>query len=378
MRVRRALLRGFALPLVRPLPTAHGGVGTRLGWLVELEGEDGVCGFGEATPLPSFGTETPAACLRALSRECDRLVSGRGLPLGASAGARTQTPCAQAAIETARFDLEARARGFSLAKRLAQEVPDGIRPADRVASQALISGVAPAEVEENAQAAIAAGFEAFKLKLAVTWGAPDLALDLDRVAALRAAVGSRATIRLDANEAWEANEAERALVALSRFDVDFVEQPVRRDDLAGLTRLTRAGAIPVAADEALQGDGLSAFLGARAATILVVKPAALGGLVASVRLAGRAREEGWRLIWSTLLDGAVGRGAVFALAAAFGATGEVHGLGTANLLADDLGHECATVSSGWLRAWDRPGLGFRPEVPAGRSVDAALRFEFVQ
>lgn len=378
MRILRATLRGFVLPLVRPLETAHGPVLARRGWLVELEGEGGVRGFGEATPLASFGTEAPETCLRVLSRECDRLVSGRSSSPGTLWGATVGAPCARAALETARFDLEARLRGVSMAQWLTEQESVPGTAAPLVATQALISGGDPADVEARARAARVAGFEAFKLKLAVPPHASDVARDVDRVAALRAAVGSGATVRLDANEAWGGvEEAAAALAALSRFDVDFVEQPVRRDDLASLGRLAREGAIPVAADEALQGEGLSAFLDARAATILVVKPAAIGGFGPSMRLARRAREEGWRVIWSTLIDGATGRGAALALASAFGARGEVHGLGTARLLGADLGGECESVSAGWLRTWDRPGLGFQPEVPPSCAEGPPLRFEAV-
>jgi len=133
-------------------------------------------------------------------------------------------------------------------------------------------------------------------------------------------------------------------------------------DLAALKSLSKHGAIPVAADEALLGAGLAHCLRERASEILIVKPAALGGLARSRTLALRGREEGLRVIWSTMIDGAVGRGAAFALAGAFDEPDEVHGLGTAGLLAGDLGREIEGFAQGRFQLRRESGLGFVPEL----------------
>jgi len=193
------------------------------------------------------------------------------------------------------------------------------------------------------------------------------------VSALRSAVGPKARLRLDANEAWNRTAAAAALVALEPFGIDYVEQPVRRDDLVGLKRLSQDGAIPVAADEALLGDGLAACLEARAASILIVKPAAVGGLSASIGVWRRAREEGLRVVWSTLIEAAVGRAAALALAAGLGPVDEVHGLGTADLLAADLvvGASPDRLDSEGRRGG--AGIGFEPEIPVARRARRARR-----
>ena len=145
-------------------------------------------------------------------------------------------------------------------------------------------------------------------------------------------------------------------------------------DHAALARLERAGPIAMAADEALLGlgAGMDAFLAGRPCSVLVVKPAALGGVERAVALAQSASRAGLRLVWSNLIEGRVGRSLALSLAGALGDPAERHGLATADLLALDLpssraaGDRAATTASpiapcGGAIALDAgPGLGFAP------------------
>lgn len=341
MSLVRTGLRAFVLPLVAPLETAHGAIRGRAGFLVSLEDEAGRCGIGEATPLPAFGGETLDACRAALVGVLEALVGiaddvgEAGLALVRRMG--DETPCARAAIEAALADLAAQRAGLSLAHWIRASAGLPGEPAAQVRVQALVSGAHPEAVESSARRARAAGFDTFKLKLAVSPAARALALDLERVAALRSAIGATGRIRLDANEAWQRDEAEAALVQLAPFDVELLEQPVARRDLASLAALARTSPIPIAADEALLEGGLEVCLSQRIAGLFIVKPALLGGLEGTIDLAARAEVRGIRLVYSNLIEGSVGRATALALAAGLARAGadEVHGLGTAQLLAVD-------------------------------------------
>ncbi|MFO0690157.1 MAG: o-succinylbenzoate synthase [Myxococcota bacterium] len=400
MRIVRAALRGFRLPLVAPLATAHGPIAERVGLLVTLEDEDGRVGLGEATPLPDFGGEDLAACRAALATALPALVDGAArsfdealarvapsfLPLPAShPTASPDAPCARpvarAALEAALASLAAQRAGVSLAAWIRERAGLPGPPAAEVRIQALVPGSTPESVAAAARRALAEGFTVFKLKV----GSEPLEHDLARVAALRAAIGPTARIRLDANEAWTRAEAEQALARLAPFGIELVEQPVARTDLDALAALDRAGAIPIAADEALLGDGLEACLARRAARIFVVKSAVLGGIGPTIALAARARAAGIRLVHSNLIEGRVGRETATAIAAALALPGpegevEVHGLGTAALLARDLDPDAPASAAaddtvdpdalefdaGWLARWGRS---------SGSPDRAALVFE---
>lgn len=361
MRIRRAGIRAFRLPLVAPLATAHGSIAERRGFLIGLEDDAGRRGLGEATPLPEFGTEGLVACERALIAGLGRLLE-RSMEQDPAdvfperAPPRAGAPCARAALESCFEDLAARCTGVSVAARWRRRAGLQGAPADAVAVQALIGGDSPAAVVASATRARERGHQAFKLKLAVSPQRRSLGLDLERVAALRETVGEAPRIRLDANEAWTLAEAEAALGALARFDIDYVEQPVSRTDLESLSRLDRTAPIRVAADESLLGDGLARCLEQRAARILVLKPAALGGVGPSLEIVSRAREQGLRIVWSSLLDGAISRGVALHLAAAVGAPEEIQGLGTGPLLARDLPGG-PRIEAGRLACSRSPGLG---------------------
>jgi o-succinylbenzoate synthase len=365
LKIIRGGTRSFELPLVRPLSTAHGRIESRAGFLLCLMDEEGRYGFGEATPLPEFGTEdlstTERALERALGDLVDRTTRSIEEALAVSAGVCFGAPCALSALDGALHDLASQRAGRSLCAWIRDRAGLPGEPARRISVQALVVGDEAESVAASAKDSLKEGFETFKLKLAVSPSQPDFALDLVRVAALREVIGPTRRIRLDANEAWGLKEAEAALEALARFDIDYVEQPVAREDHAALKYLDLNTGIPVAADEALLGTGWQDCLESRAASIFVVKPAALGGITASMALFRRARDLGIRVVWSSLIDGAVGRATAVALAAGLARAGknddaEVHGLGTAKLLARDLIEGCEVVRGG-IESDGAVGLG---------------------
>jgi L-alanine-DL-glutamate epimerase-like enolase superfamily enzyme len=371
--------------------------------------DDGQIGYGEATPLPAFGTESLVHCEKKLDLALAGLVDGRARSFeGAIAHAGRlcrDAPCALSALDSALHDLEARRAGSTLAEWIGQRVgrfvaadaatrSDGRNGANsdgvaRVRVQALLGGDSPEAVEVAARAARARGFETFKLKLASSGGDTEesgdqghergraigrdvdrsLARDLERVAALRSVIGPGCRIRLDANEGFTVAEAHAAMRALQPYAIDYLEQPVARSDLAGLRELDVNGVIAVAADEALLGAGLDACLAERAASIFVVKPAALGGIAPAMEVFRRAREAGLRIVWSSLIDGAVGRAGALALAGGLGPEQEVHGLGTAGLLARDL-IDAPTDTGAVLEMSVGPGLGCAPR-PAWQADDSS-------
>jgi o-succinylbenzoate synthase len=362
--LRSVGLRAFRLPLHHPLSTAHGPISERHGFLVRAEDSQGRVGLGEATPLPEFGTESYAESERALSGAARALLDGSPAidALAAVEGSCRRAPNARAALECAIADLDAQRRGSSLGAYWRERAGLAGEAATEVSVQALIGGQTPEAVFESASHIREEGYRAFKLKLAVSPESRTIEADLDRVAALREAAGKGVLIRLDANEAWTRDEAFSALSALAPFDIDYVEQPLARNDLEGLAWLEKEAPIAVAADEALLGDGLERCLEMRAARILIVKPAAIGGVSVAVMLVHRARQLGLRVVWSSLIDGAISRQAALHLAAGLSVHGEgerkheVFGLGTGPLLAMDF-DGAPRISGGKLRLSRSLGLG---------------------
>lgn len=209
------------------------------------------------------------------------------------------------------------------------QTPPAVR--DRIPVNATVPAVGADEV-----AGVLARFpgcRTAKVKVAEPGGRLDE--DVARVRAAREALGPEGRIRIDANAAWNVDEAEHALRALSPFDLEYAEQPCARlDELAELRQRIQDLAIPIAADESVRkaGDPL-AVARAGAADVLVVKAAPLGGVQ---RAAEIVAEAGLPAVVSSAIDTSVGLGMGAALAACLPELPYDCGLGTAALLAADV------------------------------------------
>jgi O-succinylbenzoate synthase len=162
-----------------------------------------------------------------------------------------------------------------------------------------------------------------------------LALDIERVRAVRLELGSEGRIRLDANGTWNVDEAEHAVHALAEFDLEYVEQPCSSiSELAQLRERIAYMGIPIAADESVrrESDPLEvARVGA--ADILVIKVQPLGGIENALRI---IHSSGLPAVVSSALDTSVGLAMGAHLAAAMPELEFDCGLGTAALLAADV------------------------------------------
>lgn len=92
------------------------------------------------------------------------------------------------------------------------------------------------EVTRRSQATVAAGYRGLKLKV----GSPDLQDDLERIEAVRDAVGSEIDIMTDANQRWSVDEAIRAGKSLADLNCYWLEEPTHPDDILGYQQIACA------------------------------------------------------------------------------------------------------------------------------------------
>jgi L-alanine-DL-glutamate epimerase-like enolase superfamily enzyme len=346
------------IPFRRPFPTAVGMWLEREAWIVRLRDADGRTGLGEAVLEPADG-ETAASVLEALIREAVAAVAVNGvLPTADDLEAHGRPGRAlRAALDTARLDL----RGLA-----GIETPTLAADGDGVGVNATIAFLGPAASAHAALQAVEAGFRTLKLK-----GGTERETEVlvDRVRAVRRAVGPEIRIRLDVNGAWDRSTAEKRLDALARLDLEYVEQPLAADDLDGLAALRRHSPVRIAADESVESvRAARAVLDSGAADALVVKPARVGGPDAAAGIAGIARGFGVPVVVSTLFETGIGIAAALTVAGALPpvasalppvATVLDHGLATAGLLESDLLLHPLPVEDGRMHLPD-PADGPRP------------------
>lgn len=197
----------------------------------------------------------------------------------------------------------------------------------------------------------ASGCRTAKIKVAEP-GVPFVE-DVARVEAVRDALGPAGRVRVDANGAWSVDEAERALRALARFDLEYAEQPCRTvEELRELRmRLARSGVdVRIAADESIRRSGDPERVAElEAADVAVLKVQPLGGVRACLELAEKL---GMPVVVSSALETSVGIRAGVALAAALPELPFDCGLNTVDLLQDDVAIEPLVAVGGFLPVRD--------------------------
>lgn len=192
---------------------------------------------------------------------------------------------------------------------------------ERVEVCALVPRVSASKARELA---IASGCRTIKIKV----GDPDSEA---RVRAVREAI-PEARIRLDANGSWDVDEALSALKLLSRFDLEYVEDPV--DSMEDLARVRIRSPIPVAAESCVRTvEDATRLRKLSAADVLALKVQRIGGVRAAL---AAAEEAGIPAVPSSALETSVGLAAVVAAAAALDDLPFAAGAGTALLLAQDV------------------------------------------
>ncbi len=331
----------FTVQLASPLATARGMIESREGFLVRIETEQ-LTGIGEATPLVGW-TESHEECRKGLER-CESIAEQLdwGIAL-----AKLEAPASRHGLSLALAEGRARNEGVPLYRSLGRE-----ETVEQIPVNVTLGADEPAVLADRAENAVDRGYESIKLKI----GTNGIEEDVERVRAVRNAVGDDIEIRADANGAWTREQAIRALERLAALDVSYVEQPLPTAEL-GVHAGLRGKGVDIALDESLAAHDVEDIIETDAADVLILKPMVLGGPDRTVAVANRCREAGIEPIISTTIDAVVARvGAVHAAAS----IPDIRpcGLATGGRLATDLARDIAPVSDGQIRVPQEPGLGF--------------------
>lgn len=168
--------------------------------------------------------------------------------------------------------------------------------------------------------------------------------DIARVEAVRDGLGPSGKIRVDANGAWSLDQGFKAIKALSRFELEYVEQPCR--SVEELAFLRRRVMVPIAADESIRrAEDPYRVKRLQAADIAVLKVQPLGGVQACLRL---AEDLAMDVVVSSALETSVGLRAGLALAASLPNLTYACGLNTMALLTSDVVTDPITAADGFI------------------------------
>lgn len=293
------------IPTIRPHKLSMTTMGCQTMVILRLKDSEGLEGLGEATTIGglSYGPESPEGVKLTIDRYMTPLLLGE--PAGNLNALRVRVNTsvsgnnlAKSAIETALLDLQGKRLNRSVSDLLGGAVHQHLP-----VLWTLASGDTRQDIDE-AQTILAANRHCdFKLKI----GSRALMDDVRHVAAIKAAVGDRASVRVDVNQAWDEATAARGMAELQAAGIDLVEQPTPAKNHGALVRLSRRFHIPLLADEAVAdaSDGFNlataGFAGAYA-----LKIAKAGGPTRALELASVATAAGIGLYGGTMLEGTIG------------------------------------------------------------------------
>lgn len=313
--IERITIHRHSLALARPFVTAVRTARSVDALILQVRDSDGRVGWGEAPTSWRVTGESAASVVAAVEGPLAEAILG--LPTddpaavsGALERAVVRNSSARMALDCAVYDLAARAAGRPLHRFLGGET------AELRSDMTLSAALEPAGVDEllrTAQQHVDDGFTTLKVKVGA--GTDDLAT----VAAVRAAVGPGVALRVDANQSWTVQEA---ISIIRRWDddgvgVEFVEQPVHRDDLAGLALVTEQVSTPIVADESVWSRReLREALARHSVDVVNVKLAKTGGIRDALELVALARAEGVGVIVGCMSETHVGIAAAAAVASA--------------------------------------------------------------
>ena len=252
---------------------------------VEVTADDGAVGLGYSYTIGTGGSSVLALLrdhlLPRLVGQDSRRVEGVWRDLFASTRATTVgaiTSLALAAVDTALWDLKCRRAGEPL-WRVAGGYGPNVPLYDTEGGWLHLS---TEELVAGAKAAANAGWGGIKVKV----GKPTAGEDLERLTAVREAVGPRFDLMVDANQSMTAAEAIRRAEAFAPVDLFWLEEPLPADDVSGHARLAASTAIPIAVGESMYSVAqFRDYLHRGAASIVQVDVARIGGITPWLKVA---------------------------------------------------------------------------------------------
>ena len=291
------------LPTIRPHKLSVATMNGQTLMLVRVRCSDGTVGIGEGTTIGglAYGAESPEGMKLAIDTYFAPQMRGADANRVSALMARLgktirDNRFAKCAVETALFDALGQRTGMPVSELLGGRLRERLPVA-----WTLASGDTGRDIEEAQRMLEARRHQIFKLKI----GLKPVRDDVAHVAAVKKALGDKASVRVDVNMAWSELDAHRGLAGLVDAGCELAEQPVASAEV--LARLKGRYPIAIMADESLTGPA-SAFTLARAAgaDVFAIKTEQSGGLQAAQQVAAIADAAGIELYGGTMLEGGVG------------------------------------------------------------------------
>jgi o-succinylbenzoate synthase len=310
MKITEIKLGRISVPLRVPFKTALRTVESVEDIIVEVHTDTGNIGYGEAPPTGVITGDTTGAIIGAVTDHIGRSLIGKSIEefedlmitLNECVIGNTS---AKAAVDIALWDLYGQLYNAPVYKLLG-----GRRKS--ITTDITISVNEPEEMANDSIEAVTRGYDTLKVKVGKEPGK-----DIERLAAIRKAIGYDVNIRVDANQGWKPKEAVHILRKMEDkgLNIEYVEQPVTAHDIEGLKYVRDSITIPVIADESVfsPADALR-IMQMGAADLINIKLMKTGGIYNALKICSAAEIYGIECMIGCMLEAKVSVNAAVHLA----------------------------------------------------------------
>jgi L-Ala-D/L-Glu epimerase len=276
--IRQIQLYKLSIPLKEPFITSLGIDTSANNVLVKIKTDEGITGFGECSPYMPINGESADTCM-IVGQSFAKALKGKN-PLQIEVCIQLMdkmmygNSSIKSAFDMAIYDIASQHAGMPLYQFI------GGKNNKIIVTDYTVSISDPRKMAADALKIKNEGYPAIKVKLG-----SDGKKDVERIRAIRAAVGSEIPLRIDANQGWAVEEAIETLQALAEFDIQHCEEPISRYKFMQLPKVKEHSPIPIMADESC-GDEHDAerLIALHACDYMNIKLGKSGGLFKALKM----------------------------------------------------------------------------------------------
>ncbi|MGE6631081.1 dipeptide epimerase [Bacillus sp. NPDC077027] len=291
-----------SVPLKKPFKTALRTVYEAESVIVVLQYDQGEKSYGEAVPTTVITGETLESIEQAVNGVLKPVLLGADLSQYEQLFMHMErvlvgNTSAKAAVDMAIYDGLAKQARLPLYQFLG-----GYRA--QLETDFTVSVNRPLEMAEDAKQYVSEGFRILKIKVG-----KDVETDINRIKRIREKIGSDIKIRLDANQGWSSKEAIYAIRKMEAegLDIELVEQPVPKEDIEGLKRVTDATDTLIMADESVfRANDAIKVLQSRSCDLINIKLMKSGGMKEALRINSLAEAFGIQCMVGSMIETKLG------------------------------------------------------------------------
>lgn len=296
MRITKISLYKLCIPLKEPFITSLGQDDDARNVVVKIETDQGITGFGECSPYMPINGESQETCYAVGQYFAKALLGKDPLDIPQCLSIIDAVIYANNSIKSA-FDIALYDIAAQHAKQPLWQFLGGQKNKSIITDYTVSIGE-PQKMAADALHILSEGYPAIKVKLGKNGKK-----DVERMKAIREAVGQEIPLRIDANQGWGVEEAIETLQALAPLDIQHCEEPIARWNYLELPKVRKESPIPIMADESCGDDHDAARLIAiEACQYFNIKLGKSGGIYRGLKMVRLAEKAGIHLQVGAMIE----------------------------------------------------------------------------